>query len=181
MKQKVWLTTEIIFSWGLRSFWCSKYGFLSVWCLVKWPLRRELDLFYTPKSNFGPRWTQTLEVDFSMHILTCFFLLISGLYFASNWPEMLRNFYLIIFQLPQKWPFFDLNLHEKCTFGRFLVIKSPEMAKKKKHVESSAEIFHGIVGLFWSSKEVEMTKCCLVCIRAQAPLEEALVLQGVLK
>ena len=45
----------------------------------------------------------------------------------------------------------------------------------------SEQVFRGGLGLFWSSKEFKMTKCCLVCIRAQAPLEEAWVLRRVLK
>ena len=40
----------------------------------------------------------------------------------------------------------------------------------------SEKVSRGGLGLFWSSKEVKMTKCCLVSIRAQAPLEEAWVL-----
>ena len=51
----------------------------------------------------------------------------------------------------------------------------------KKHIKMSDKAFRGGLGLFWSSKEVKMTKCCLVCIRAQAPLEEAWVLQRVSK
>ena len=51
----------------------------------------------------------------------------------------------------------------------------------KKHIKMSDKAFRGGLGLFWSSKEVKMTKCCLVCIRAQAPLEEAWVLWGVPK
>ena len=45
----------------------------------------------------------------------------------------------------------------------------------KKHIKMSDKVFRGGLGLFWSSNEVKMTKCCLVCIRAQAPLEEAWV------
>ena len=51
----------------------------------------------------------------------------------------------------------------------------------KKHIKMSEKVFRGGLGLFWSSKEVKMTKCCLVCIRAQAPLEEAWVLWWVPK
>ena len=47
----------------------------------------------------------------------------------------------------------------------------------EKHIQMSEKVFRGGLGLFWSSKEVKMTKCCLVCIRAQAPLEEAWVLR----
>ena len=51
----------------------------------------------------------------------------------------------------------------------------------KKHIKMSEKVFRGGLGLFWSSNEVKMTKCCLVCIRAQAPLEEAWVLWWVPK
>ena len=51
----------------------------------------------------------------------------------------------------------------------------------KKHIKMSEKVFRGGLGLFWSSNEVKMTKCCLVCIRAQAPLEEAWVLWWVSK
>ena len=51
----------------------------------------------------------------------------------------------------------------------------------KKHIKISDKAFRGGLGLFWSSKKVKMTKCCLVCIRAQAPLEEAWVLWWVPK
>ena len=51
----------------------------------------------------------------------------------------------------------------------------------KKHIKWVKRSFVGGLGLFWSSKEVKMTKCCLVCIRAQAPLEEAWVLWWVPK
>ena len=51
----------------------------------------------------------------------------------------------------------------------------------KKHIKMSEKAFLLGLGLFWSSKEVKMTKCCLVCIRAQAPLEEAWVLRRVSK
>ena len=46
----------------------------------------------------------------------------------------------------------------------------------KKHIKMSEKVILLGLGLFWSSKEVKMTKCCLVCIRAQANLEEAWVL-----
>ena len=46
----------------------------------------------------------------------------------------------------------------------------------KKHIKMSDKAFRGGLGLFWSSNEVKMTKCCLVSIKAQAPLEEAWVL-----
>ena len=46
----------------------------------------------------------------------------------------------------------------------------------KKHIKMSEKVFREGLGLFWSSNEVKMTKYCLVCIRAQAPLEEAWVL-----
>ena len=51
----------------------------------------------------------------------------------------------------------------------------------KKHIKMSDKAFRGGLGLFWSSKEVKMTKCCLVSIRAQAPLEGAWVLWWVPK
>ena len=51
----------------------------------------------------------------------------------------------------------------------------------KKHIKMSENVFREGLGLFWSSNEVKMTKCCLVCIRAQAPLEEAWVLWWVPK
>ena len=38
----------------------------------------------------------------------------------------------------------------------------------KKHTKMSKKVFLLGLGLFWSSKEVKMTKCCLVCIQAQA-------------
>ena len=51
----------------------------------------------------------------------------------------------------------------------------------KRHTKLSNMAFRGGLGLFWTSKEVKMTKCCLVSIRAQAPLEEAWVLRRVSK
>ena len=116
----------------------------------------------------GPRPKRETFLDIFWRVF-----IIYGIYFAWNWPEMhfLRHFWVKISQMPQKWSFFALNLHKKCNSGRFWAKKSPE--RMKKHIKISEKVFRGGLGLSWSSKEVKMTKCCLMCIRAQAPLEEA--------
>ena len=74
-------------SWGLRSFWSSKYEILkSFWWLVKWSLRRRFELIIRAKHRFctdGPRPQIKAFVDKFWRVF-----LISSLYFALNRPEM---------------------------------------------------------------------------------------------
>ena len=139
-----------------------------------------LNLIHAPETGFGPRLTQTPEKDHTWHILTCFRHSRASFCLKPTRNALFTQFLSQNFPAASKMVIFCTKLAFKMQFWSVLVQNKDQKWFKKSH-KMSGNAFRGGLGLFWSSKDAKMTKCCLMCIRAQALLEEAWVLWWVSK